>query len=266
VRISFLFLLLILFTGCSKQDSNNRDIVSNFDWKTFYEEKGIEGAFVLHKFNSGSYHVYNRKRAYAEYLPASTFKILNTLISLETGVISDENEIIEWDGKKRFYDMWNRDQNLECAFKFSCVWFYQELARRVGRERMEEYLARSEYGNFKTGENIDDFWLTGDLRISPFEQIIFLDNVIRRKLPFSDRNFNILEKIMLSDSSKNYKLYAKTGWAGREDDQVGWYVGFVENEKGKWLFANNIKIDEDSDAEYRKKIAYEILRYEGIID
>ena len=84
---------------------------------------------------------YNPERCAERFIPASTFKRFNSLAALEAGAIKDENEIMEWDSVKRFYsDMWNQDLNLAQAFKYSAVWFYQESARRIGEDKMKDYI------------------------------------------------------------------------------------------------------------------------------
>ena len=87
--------------------------------------------------NKDEYLKYNPERCANRFIPASTFKIFNSLAALESGAVKDENEIMKWDSVKRFYDMWNQDLNLGQAFKYSAVWFYQELARRIGEEKMK---------------------------------------------------------------------------------------------------------------------------------
>lgn len=241
-------------------------VIEEKSWGNIFNSPSIEGTFILHKLNSDTLKVYNLERAEKGYLPASTFKILNSLIFLETNVIKDENEIIEWDGIERFYDKWNTDQSLKTALKYSCVWFYQELARRVGPEKMQYYLDTVKYGNSKIGADIDKFWLEGELRISASEQIEFLINFLEHKLPFTDRSYNIVKNIMLVDSTDNYKLYAKTGWAARIPNQIGWYVGFLERNLETWIFAMNIDIYDDKDAKYRELLTRKILLKEGLLN
>lgn len=236
-------------------------------WENYFDEVSLDGTFVLKKIDSDTIQVYNLERSRNQYLPASTYKILNSLIALETKVIKDENEIIKWDGVKRFYEMWNKDQTLGSALKYSCVWAYQEIARRVGKQRMQFYLDEVKYGNSQMGAEIDNFWLEGDLKISAQEQIQFLAKFIKHTLPFSFENMEIVKNIMLVDSSDNYKLFAKTGWTARveEDKQIGWYVGFVENSEGYWIFAMNIDISDNADSKNRQEITSKILTKEGII-
>ncbi len=102
------------------------------DLKKFYDEYNFEGSFVLYDQNNDKYIFYNEPQFKKLFTPASTFKICNSLIGLETGVIKDAGYVLPWDSVKRWIPAWNQDQNLEAAYKNSTVWYYQELARRVG--------------------------------------------------------------------------------------------------------------------------------------
>lgn len=263
-----LLLALNLLISCKQNQRSNEDsqkILNAEKWEPFFGETGLNGTFGLKKLRSDTLEIYNVERAQKQFLPASTFKILNSLISLEVKVINDENEIIKWDGKARFYDKWNQDHNLKSAIKYSCVWFYQELARRVGKEKMQYYLDTTRYGNSKIGTDVDKFWLEGDLRISALEQMKFLEEFLNKELPFSKENFGIVKNIMLIDSTSNYKLYAKTGWTARVGNQIGWYVGFIIQHNNTWIFAMNIDINDNKDAKLRQEITRKILILEGLI-
>ena len=265
---SLLFYLITsnLLLGQKENEPNiEYEIVES--WGEFFSDVLRDGTFIIKKMNSDTVKVYNLERSLKPYLPASTYKILNSLIALETKAIHDENDIIKWDGVERFYDMWNKDQTLASAIKYSCVWFYQELARRVGTQKMQFYLDTVKYGNSRMGSEIDNFWLEGNLRISAQEQVEFINKFLNRDLPFSIQNMEIVKNVMLMDSTNNYKLYAKTGWTARveENEQIGWYVGFVENSDGYWIFAINIDIKDDADSKNRQDITNKILMQEGII-
>lgn len=261
-NLSFLFLIVLFYSCFNKPvETAKTTVVVNSEWGKYFQQKEIDGTFVLRKLNSDTLSVFNSARAEKQYLPASTFKILNSLISLETNVIENENIIIEWDGKKRFYDKWNQDQNMRTAMKYSCVWFYQELARRIGREKIQYFVDTVNYGNEKLGAKIDNFWLEGDLKISAIEQIEFLEKLLKYDLPFSNSNINTVKNMMLIDLTDKYKYYGKTGWASK----IGWFVGFVISENEKWLFALNVDINDNEDVKFRKIITEEILRSERII-
>jgi beta-lactamase class D len=175
--------------------------------------------------------------------PASTFKILNSLIALETGVVHDEHTVIKWDGVVRERSETNRDFDMAGAFRTSVLWYYEEIARRVGREQMQSWLEKVGYGNRKAGGVETAFWLHGDLRITAREQIEFLVRLYRDDLPFSPRSVQIVKQIMIHEKSPKYTLRAKTGWARKPHD-IGWWVGWVEHDDGRvYFFATNIESD-----------------------
>jgi len=170
--------------------------------------------------------------------PCSTFKIPNSLIGLETGVIADEGFVLKWDGVKRDREEWNRDHSLASAIKVSAVWYYQELARRVGVERMRKSVSAIPYGNADTSSGIDTFWLGRSLRISPEEQIAFLDRLRVSKLPFSERSQRIVRDILVQERTPSLVYRGKTGsCAGDSAPDHGWWVGWVEKDGKPTLFA-----------------------------
>jgi beta-lactamase class D len=223
-----------------------------------FTQRQITGCFILYNIEKDTAIVYNPTRINAPFLPASTFKIPNSLIALETGAISGEAEVIHWDGVERQIAAWNQDQNLQSAMKYSAVWFYQELARRIGQKRMQEYVTKMHYGNMKAGPVIDTFWLEGDIRITPQEQLEFLKKLINDDLPFKQENIDTVKKILIVDQHDRYVFRAKTGWAMRQQN-IGWYVGYMEIDGQTWIFVNNIDIKKDEDAAARKDIVKEVI-------
>lgn len=226
------------------------------DFEKHFKNAGVTGAFLLYDLKQDKYLAYNSERLQQGYVPASTFKIFNALVALETGVIRDENEMLKWDGVQREVAAWNQDHNLRTGMRYSAVWFYQELARRIGAERMQHYLDLAGYGNRDLSGGIDMFWLTGGLRITPREQVDFLVRFYHDKLPFSPRALRIVKDILVYESGEHYVLRGKTGWA----KQVGWFVGYVQRGEEVYFFANNLDIMKDEDAAARVAITKAILR------
>lgn len=253
--------ILLLFAS----DIFAQKIESRKDWKTFYDNYNVTGCILIYDLNKNNYLIYNKDRCEDRFLPASTFKILNSLIALETKVIKDENEIIPWDSVKRQYDNWNMDQTLRTAIKYSAVWAYQELARKIGQERMQHFVDTVKYGNCNIGGGIDRFWLDGDLRISPFEQVEFLKRLYSEDLPFSKRSIRIVKDILINEQTDNYVLRGKTGWAARYEPQAGWYIGYLEENGNVYFFANNIDIKEDKDTSARISIVKDIFKSIGLL-
>ena len=230
------------------------------DLKNIFDKSKINGTLVISSLNSEKNYIYNNSRALTRFIPASTFKIPNTLISLEEGVIKDENEIIKWDGKIRSYDIWNKDQTLQSAISFSCVWCYQKFAKEIGNDKYLDYLKKIHYGNEKTGLDISTFWLEGDIKISAFEQIDFLKRLYKNDLPFNQKNIDITKKILTVENANNYIMKAKSGWSGK----IGWYIGYVETKNDIWFFALNGDISKE-ELKYRKQIVMESLKIKNII-
>lgn len=260
---------ILTFIACSQ---NEATVIRN-DFKKHYDQYEVHGSFALYDPQKEQYILYNQSQFSQAFSPASTFKICNSLIGIETGVIQDENFIITWDSINRQFPGWNSDQDLKSAFKNSTVWYYQELARRVGGKRMKYWLDKSGYGNADTAGGIDQFWLSGGLKITPQQQIDFLKKLHDNKLPFSLRSMDKVKNIMIVKDTADYVLRAKTGWGGHGDEDVGWFVGYVEQKGNVYYFANCVQLESNllNDANRarkfevsRKEIVYKILEDLGV--
>lgn len=258
-----LVLLLILIQGfCLGAGANAAD---DPDLARLFHTAGVEGTMVITSLDGKKTFVFNKARSGKRFSPASTFKIPSTLIALQEGAIKDEKEVIRWDGKDKGFEAWNRDQTLETAFPASCVWFYQELAKRVGDRKYASRLSKLGYGNGNIGPDVTTFWLNGQLKISAREQIDFLRRLYEEKLPFKKEHMRLLKKLMVVEENPRYTVRAKTGWAMRIDPQQGWYVGYVETGKKVWFFATNIEIRKKSDERLRQQLTVEALKAKAII-
>lgn len=235
------------------------------DLAKLFQERNVIGTIVMSSLDGRTTYIHNQPRAEERFLPASTFKIPNTLIALAEGVIADEKEIIAWDGQDKGWKEWNKDQSLETAFPLSCVWFYQEFAKRIGNERYVQHLQRMHYGNEQTGKEVTTFWLEGDLRISAMEQIDFLKTVYAEELPYTPSHLATLKQLMIVEQTPEYVIRAKTGWASRVTPQIGWYIGYVETKGTAWFFATNLEIAKNGDEKFRQEISMEALRVKGIL-
>jgi beta-lactamase class D len=263
LRIAFSFSIL-LFASCSlKKATVDKDL------KKYFDEKSVDGCFTMMDNNTGAITVYNMQMDTTRVTPASTFKILNSLIGLETGKITDENMLIKWDGIKRSREDWNKDMAIKEAFKVSCVPFYQELARRTGRDTMQHWVDTVSYGNKIMTGPIDSFWLNNTIKISPDEQVGFLKRLYFDQLPFRKSTQQIVRDIMLQESNTAYKLSYKTGWGFDEkNNALGWLVGWVEENRHVYFFATLLKSD---NKEYdmkpaRIEITKNILKHYGFLE
>lgn len=231
-----------------------------------FEHENVKGTMLIESLDGTECYVYNDKRAHMPLLPASTFKIPNTLIALEEGIVRLDSVIV-WDKVERSIKAWNQDQDLASAFKSSCVWCYQLFARHIGLEKYNAYLQKLHYGNEKTGMDVERFWLDGELRISAYEQIVFLKKLYKNDVPFRQENIDIFKAIMVDEQGKNFTIRAKTGWAvPKEGEHHGWYVGYVESSKGIYFFATNLLTPSSDVLPLRKRLTVEALKIKGILE
>jgi beta-lactamase class D len=230
-------LLFLLFIGllCNSCSINNLTIDN--DMEQYFNRYKVKGTFALFDNAQGHFTIYDTANYRKRFTPASTFKIVNSLIGLETGIISSEKMIIQWDGVERTMKDWNQDLTMEQAFKFSSVPYYQEVARRIGRDTMQQWIDSLHYGNQKTDGPIDSFWLNNQLKISPDEQLGLVKRLYFDQLPFQKRSQQIVRKVMLWEDNTLYKLSYKTGWGFDEkENNIGWIVGWIEENRHPYFF------------------------------
>ncbi|MCS0787525.1 class D beta-lactamase [Cytobacillus firmus] len=258
-RVILVFLsVLLLMTGtgaaalAGKESTKELRIEEAFD--------GKEGSMVLKNLKNDKIYVYNKERSKERLTPESTFKVVNALIGLETAAVRDEYEVKRWDGVERKFESWNRDHSLASAMRESAIWFYQDLARTIGEKNMQEYVSNIQYGNQDISGGIDAFWLDSSLKISAAEQADFIEKLVEEKLPFTEKNQKTVKRMMIQDEQDHFILYGKTG-TRLSDMGLGWYVGFIETEKGTWGFSVNI----DGTGTEAKNIAVEVLKEKRIM-
>lgn len=232
-----------------------------------------DGCFVSLNLKSGVYFRVHGEVCQKRFSPYSTFKIANSLIGLETGVIKDPDKKWHWDSAKYpvpenapggdYKQIWAQDNSMRTALANSIVWYYREVATRVGAKRMKGWLKKFDYGNGDISGGLDHFWLGSSLLISPEEQVRFLTKLSRGKEPVSKEHLALVKEILTQDQGPGYKLIAKTGSSG---DGEGWLVGWTESAKGPCTFALHFKANSFAEmTEQRKKLGREFLKAAGCL-
>ena len=237
MRSLFLLVIAVSFFSCAQ---NNVDVDQSLE--KYFTQNNVDGCFGMLNNKNGRITVYNLERYRdSAYLPASTFKIVNALIGLQTGVISNDSMVIKWDGVTRSVPGWNRDVSMYEAFRISDVPYFQEVARRIGKDTMQHWLDTLAYGSTKIKTQIDSFWLDGSLKITPDEQLGLVKQLYFYQLPFHKRNQQLVKTAMLMEDKPEYKLSYKTGLgtdsAGR---QIGWVTGWIEENGHPYFFVLNL--------------------------
>lgn len=261
--LPFIFCLFV-FNACTVNSAKTDNSL-----KKYFDENKVDGCFTMLNNADGKITVYNMKYDTMRFSPASTFKIVNSLIGLQTGRILDENMVIKWDGIKRWNPDWNKDMNMTEAFKVSCVPYYQEVARRIGRDTMQQWIDSIGYGNKNISGPIDSFWLNNDLKISPDEQLGLVKRLYFDQLPFRKSVQQQVRDVMLQENNTAYKLSYKTGWGfGEDGNALGWMVGWIEENKHVYFFVTFVKApDKDTDIKtVRMNITRSVLKQYGFFD
>ena len=255
---------LLFLSACSP---NNVTVDNSL--KKYFDDNKVNGTFALFNNGQSDFTIYNLHRYRdSSFLPASTFKIVNSLIGLETGKISNEKMLLKWDGVQRRIADWNQDLTMEQAFKYSAVWYYQEIARRIGKDTMQFWLDSLHYGTQKIKGPIDSFWLNNSLKIKPDEQLGLVKKLYFDQLPFQKRTQEIVRKVMVQESTANYILAYKTGWGFDEKgDAIGWIVGWVEENRHPYFFVLNVQGPKETDmTTVRMNILKGILKQLGFFE
>ena len=268
MKLIFPFVFICFLFSCSPNNVEEDKSLGKY-----FTENKVIGCFGLYNNATNKFTFYNKKRfTDSSFLPASTFKIVNSLIGLQTGVITNDSMIIKWDSVKRNVEAWNKDLSMYEAFRVSSVPYYQEVARRIGKDRMEYWLDTVNYGAgakdtvFRIKSAIDTFWLDNSLKITPDEELGLVKMLYFDQLPFFKSYQETVKKAMLFDNSTTYRLAYKTGWGRKENGKhLAWIVGWVEENNHPYFFVLNFE-SADANADIpaiRMKIVKEILTQLG---
>lgn len=214
---------------------------STTGFKRHFDHYHLKGSIVIYDTKNHDYHYYDSTRCNEGFIPAGTFKILNSLIALDNNLIEDTSHVIPWDSVDRGWRHWNRNQTLVSAFKTSLSWVYQDFAKQIGEEKMKKYLKENRYGNESIQGGIDQFWLTGGLRVSQIDQINFLRRLYIDDLKFSKENHKVVKDMMLTEETEDFQLYASSGWGYLDHVNYGWYIGWLKTHDNLYFFATNIE-------------------------
>jgi len=233
------------------------------EWRRYFEAEGVSGTIALFDSVENVLWCSDVARCTKAVVPASTFKIANSMIALETGVVDDAETVLPWDGTAYPTEEWNQDLTLRAAVRLSCVPCFQAIARKIGAERMSAWVQRLDYGNHDASGDVDRFWLSGKLRISPVQQVEFLRRFDAGKLPISARTTEIVEDLITLDVGQNHVLRGKTGLSGSPQALlVAWFVGWLELGERRVFFATLIdEVSPDVNVlPVRRRVTESVLR------
>jgi beta-lactamase class D len=277
-----LFLIFLTHFSGFSQTKNAANVdsekVKNYsihsEFKSYFKKCDVEGSIVIFDQLKNQWILSDTTEIHNKSLPASTFKIINLLIALETKTIKNENEIIKWVGttdtiKYGYRPEIYHDMTVKEAFEVSAGWVFIELAKKIGRDNYKKYLSKCKYGNLNLSQKETDFWNFGNLAISLINQVEFIKKLCEGNLPFASRNIEIVKKVMIAEQNENYTIRAKTGWTRENNINTGWWVGYLETKKNVYFFATRLiqdrKFKRDDFGACRKDITKKVFKNLKII-
>lgn len=248
-------ILILTFTACNKKDnaviqkeqinSNSENIqeqnVNNL--LDIFDEQKLEDCFGFYEnasfviSDTQNMVVYNDILSNTPISPYSTFKIPNSIIGLETGVITKENSYKKWDGTVYDREVLNKDHDLASAIENSVVWYYKQLANDIGEENMKKYLNIMSYGNQDISGGLDEFWLGSSLEITPIQQVEFLIKFYNNDFGFSESTIDTVKDI-IKQKNLDFDIYGKSGSSG---EGMSWFVGYVIKDSKPYFFATYLE-------------------------
>lgn len=197
------------------------------------------------------------------YSPFSTFKIPLALIGFDSGILISpkaplihftpeiEKQYVTYYNPQKYPMMllWKKAQTPKSWIQNSVVWYSRYITHQLGMQKFQKYVKQFHYGNqnvqgeLHKDDGLMNAWLNSSLRISPIEQVKFLEKLSAYKLPVSKiSQINTIEIMRLEILPEGWQLYGKTGGAVK----FGWFVGWVEKGKKRILFAQYIEQSEDA--------------------
>jgi beta-lactamase class D len=239
---------------------------------------GLTVSFLARDLATGTDYVLEGSNLQEQHTPLSTFKIANLVIALETGVAASSDDWRPWLPQERPADShwpesWRQGQTLEQAFRRSAVWYFRDLARKIGSDRYRAKLSQWGYGNAAAPAGSDDFWLDNTLRLSVGEQVDFLAKLVGGRLDVGPANIAALDRASLSGTVGKVAVHGKTG-AGPDDPSnaagafSGWYAGYLRRVGGEpVVFALHVKGPSfRAIADFRRAFALRLLTDVGLVN
>ncbi len=276
-RFILIAVITLVLVSCNNDDNkfqedgtaseSNSVVVESF--QQILDQADVNGSILLYDVQKNAYFSNDFDYAKQASLPASTFKIANSIIALQTSVVESDSSMFYWNGEKRKLKAWEQDLDFKSAFHYSCVPCYQDVAKKIGVQRMNKYLQEFNYGNMVVDSNsIDNFWLEGESSINQFQQIAFLMKFYNKELNISERTYEIMKEMLVIYNNDELKISGKTGWAIRNGNNKGWFVGYLNYQEDVYFFAVRIEPNEDFNMDMfsviRSEVTFKTFEQMGI--
>lgn len=191
--------------------------------------------------------------------PASTFKIAISLMGYDSGLLKNEHvpTLPFREGYADWLPEWRASTDPTSWMRNSVVWYSQQVTRSLGRLRFKRYVAEFEYGNQDVSgdpgkqNGLTQAWLSSSLKITPRQQLDFLERLVRHQLPVSSRAYEMTTRILLLAPLPNgWEIHGKTGSGAPRradgkldfDHAYGWFVGWANRDGRNVAFVHQVQL------------------------
>lgn len=188
---------------------------------------------------------------------ASTFKIAISIMGYDAGILTDEHSpaLPFHAGYPDWRPEWRQTIDPTNWIKYSVVWYSQEVTQKLGEDRFRRYVAALHYGNEDVAgdpgkhNGLTRAWLSSSLKISPHEQLAFLEKLVDRQLPVSPHAVDMTSALTRVGILDGWEVHGKTGTGsplaadGTHDEahDYGWFVGWATKAARTIVFARLIQ-------------------------
>lgn len=262
-------LVLLTAVTCTLANPLVAQVRENQAAKSILDDSPYSGTLLVYKESDGYFQAGHSELASKALIPASTFKIVSAMIALDTEVVPDAKTVLPWDGVTRSRPEINKDLDLVSAFRVSALPHFQALVRQIGPSTMQQYIDAFGYGNQDISGGDDIFWIAGNIKISPIEQIELLRKLYRDDLPVRPEVMSSVKHMMISEETEDYVIRSKTGLAVLDGEHnVGWWVGWVEQGDERVFFASALEAVSPGDdfIPARIRLMREFLQTLGVLE
>ena len=185
--------------------------------------------------------------------PASTFKIAISLMGFDAGFLQSEHApVLHYrPGDPDWRDGWRADTDPQKWIRDSVVWYSQRVTAALGAKCFQGYVHAFHLGNEdvtgdpKRHDGLKWAWIDSSLRVSPREELGFLERVVRRELPVQPIAYEMTSRITaIAGEHGGWAIHGKTGAGfplladGRSDHAhgYGWFVGWATKDGRTFVF------------------------------
>lgn len=263
--LSVLFAGLIGLPAVALATETNPEVAESF------RAYGSDGTFVTRTGDDTQVH-FGQEWAQKPVHPASSFKVLLALVGLETGSIKNADEVLPWDGRP-YPDnkVWEQDMALQEAMATSSESYFKIVAKRIGRDRLQSWVKRLNYGSINMSANPETAWTDGVLTITAAQQLDFMLRVANNDLPFRAEVMNTVKAVTLDRFDPELGIHGKTGTSLRDGNGFGWWVGWVDAKPAAGraqptAFALLVTLKAIDGRDKRTALGRELLREVGIVE